>query len=124
MIGFIIRMLIAAAGIWVADWLIPGIQADTTAALMWAAFALGLINAFVRPLLVVLTFPLTLLTLGAFPLLINAAMLNLAAWFVDGFHVVGFFDSVFGAIIVSIVSWLASSFIGPRGRYEIIVERR
>ena len=49
---------------------------------------------------------------------------NLAAWFVDGFHVVGFFDSVFGAIIVSIVSWLASSFIGPRGRYEIIVERR
>ncbi|MDP6376381.1 MAG: phage holin family protein [Pseudomonadales bacterium] len=124
MIGFIIRMLIVAAGIWLADWMIPGINAETTGALLWAAFALGIINAIVRPVLVVLTFPLTLLTLGLFLLVINAAMLNLAAWFVDGFYVVGFIDSVFSAIIVSIVSWIGSSFIGPRGRYEVIVDRR
>jgi putative membrane protein len=122
--GIVLRMLITGLGIWLATYLVPGVEATSTPALIWAAVALGLINAFVRPVLVVLTLPFTLLTLGLFLLLLNAAMLNLAGWFVDGFEVVGFWSSVFGAIIVSLVSGACSHFIGPRGRYEVMVIRR
>jgi putative membrane protein len=103
---------------------VPGVSAASTGALIWAAIALGLINAFVRPVLVLLTLPFTILTLGLFLLLLNAAMLNLADWFVDGFQVVGFWSSVFGAIVISLVSGLCSNFIGPKGRYEVLVIRR
>jgi putative membrane protein len=74
--------------------------------------------------LVLLTLPFTILTLGLFLLLLNAAMLNLAGWFVDGFEVVGFWSAVFGAIVVSLVSGLCSQFIGPKGSYEVMVVRR
>ncbi len=124
MLGFILRTVITGLGIWLAAYLVPGVSATSTGALVWAAIALGLINAFVRPVLVLLTLPFTILTLGLFLLLLNAAMLNLAGWFVDGFDVVGFWDSVFGAIVISVVSGLCSSFIGPKGNYEVIVVRR
>jgi len=124
MLGIVLRTLIIALGIWLATYLVPGVSAQSTGALIWAAIALGLINAFVRPVLVLLTLPFTILTLGLFLLLLNAAMLNLAGWFVDGFEVVGFWSSVFGAVVVSIVSSLCSQFIGPRGRYEVMVIRR
>ena len=100
------------------------VSAASTAALVWAAIALGLINAFVRPVLVLLTLPFTILTLGVFLLILNAGMLNLAGWFVDGFEVVGFWSAVFGAIIVSIVSGRCSCVSGARGRYEVLVVRR
>jgi putative membrane protein len=124
MLGFILRTVITGLGIWLAAYLVPGVSASSTSALVWAAIALGLINAFVRPVLVLLTLPFTILTLGLFLLFLNAAMLNLAGWFVDGFEVVGFWSAVFGAIVVSLVSGLCSSFIGPRGRYEVLVVRR
>lgn len=124
MAGLILRTLIIALGIWLAAYLVPGVSAASTGALIWAAIALGLINAFVRPVLVLLTLPFTILTLGLFLLLLNAAMLNLADWFVDGFEVVGFWSSVFGAIVISLVSGLCSNFIGPKGRYEVLVIRR
>ena len=124
MLGFILRTVIIGLGLWLAAYLVPGVSATSNGALIWAAIALGLINAFVRPLLVVITFPFTVLTLGLFLLLLNAAMLNLAGWFVDGFDVVGFWDAVFGAIVVSLVSALCSQFIGPKGRYEVLVVRR
>lgn len=124
MIGFLVRTVITGLGIWLAVYLVPGVSAASTQALVWAAIALGLINAFVRPILVLLTLPFTILTLGLFLLLLNAAMLNLAGWFVDGFEVVGFWSAVFGAIVVSIVSGLCSRFIGPKGRYEVLVVRR
>jgi putative membrane protein len=123
MIGILLRTAIIGLGIWVAAYLIPGIGTDDGRALIWAAVALGLINAFVRPILVILTLPVTVLTLGLFLLILNAAMLNLAGWFVDGFHVTGFWSSVFGAIVISIVSSLCSHLIGPRGRYEVMVVR-
>ena len=104
MIGLIVRTAIIALGIWLAAYLVPGISTASNSDLVWAAIALGLINAFVRPILVVLTIPLTILTLGLFLIFLNAAMLNLAGWFVDGFDVVGFWSSIFGAIIISIVS--------------------
>ena len=124
MAGLILRTLIIALGIWLAAFLVPGVSAASTGALIWAAIALGLINAFVRPVLVLLTLPFTILTLGVFLLFLNAAMLNLAGWFVDGFEVVGFWSAVFGAIVVSLVSGLCSNFIGPRGRYEVLVIQR
>ena len=124
MLGFILRTLITGLGIWLAAYLVSGISATSTGALIWAAIALGLINAFVRPVLVLLTLPFTILTLGVFLLFLNAAMLNLAGWFVDGFEVVGFWSAVFGAIVVSLVSGLSSNFIGPKGSYEVLVVRR
>ena len=122
--GIVLRTLITALGIWLATYLVPGVSASSTGALIWAAIALGLINAFVRPVLVLLTLPFTILTLGLFLLLLNAAMLNLAGWFVDGFQVVGFWSAVFGAMVVSLVSGLCSQFIGPKGSYEVMVVRR
>ena len=122
--GIFLRTLISGLGIWLAIYLVPGVSATSNSALIWAAIALGLINAFVRPILVLLTLPFTILTLGLFLLLLNAAMLNLAGWFVDGFDVVGFWNSVFGAIVISLVSGVCSSFIGPKGRYEVMVIRR
>jgi len=124
MLGILLRTVIIGLGIWLATYLVPGVSASSTGALIWAAIALGLINAFVRPVLVLLTLPLTILTLGVFLLFLNAAMLNLAGWFVDGFEVVGFWSAVFGAIVVSLVSALCSKFIGPRGSYEVMVIRR
>ena len=124
MLGVILRTLITGLGIWLATYLVPGVSAASAGALIWAAIALGLINAFVRPVLVLLTLPFTILTLGLFLLLLNAAMLNLAGWFVDGFEVVGFWSAVFGAIMVSLVSGLCSNFIGPKGRYEVLVVGR
>ncbi len=124
MLGVILRTVITGLGIWLATYLVPGVSATSTAALVWAAIALGLINAFVRPVLVLLTLPFTILTLGLFLLFLNAGMLSLAGWFVDGFEVVGFWSAIFGAIVVSLVSGLCSSFIGPRGHYEVLVVRR
>ena len=124
MLGIILRTLITGLGIWLAAYLVPGVSATSTAALIWAAVALGLINAFVRPVLVLLTLPFTILTLGLFLLILNAGMLNLAGWFVDGFDVIGFWSAVFGAIVVSLVSGLCSNFIGPKGSYEVMVVRR
>ncbi len=121
--GIIIRTLIIALGIWVADLLVPGIRVQSGGSLVFAAIALGLLNAVVRPLIVLLTLPVTLLSLGLFLLIINAGMLQLADWFVSGFEVGGFFSAVFGAIVVSLVSWVASSCIGPKGRYEVMVRR-
>lgn len=121
--GIIVRTLIIALGIWVAGKLVSGIQVESAASLVFAAIALGLINALVRPLIVLLTLPFTLLTLGLFLLVVNAGMLQLADWFVSGFSVDGFFSAVFGSIVVSLVSWTASSFIGPKGRYEVMVRR-
>ncbi len=122
--GIIIRTLIAALGVWLATVLVPGVSAASTGALLWAAIALGLINAFIRPLVVILTFPLTVLTLGLFLLIINAAMLNLTGWLVSGLIVEGFWSSLFGAIVVSIVSWIGSNFIGDSGRVAVLVVRR
>jgi len=85
---------------------------------------LGIVNALVRPIVLLITLPLTLLTLGLFILVVNAAMISLVAAMLDGFHLSGFGAALFGALVVSITSWIASSFIGPKGRYEVIVMQR
>ena len=118
--GFLLRVLIVAAGLWVASKIVPGVNIADAKTLLIAALLLGIVNAFVRPVVVILTLPLTILTLGLFLLVINAAMLSLVAWMLDGMSVDGFWPALFGAIIVSITGWAASSFIGDRGRVERI----
>jgi putative membrane protein len=124
MLGFLIRILIVALGLWLASEWVPGIDVKGIWTLLGAALLLGLVNAIVRPLLILLTLPITVLTLGLFLLVINAGMLALVAWALDDFTIAGFWPAVGGAIIVGLTGWLASWFIGPRGRVEVIYVRR
>jgi putative membrane protein len=122
--GFLLRVLIGALSLWVASAIVPGVDISGAGTLLIAAILLGVVNALVRPLVVVLTLPITLVTLGLFLLVVNAAMFGLVASFLDGFRVTGFWPALFGAIVVSITSWLASSFIGADGKYEVLVIKR
>ena len=121
MLGFLLRLLVGAFGLWLASEWVPGIVVNGTWTLLGAALLLGIVNAVVRPILVILTLPITVVTLGLFLLVINAATLGLVAWMLDNFSIAGFWPAVFGAIIVSLTGWVASYFIGPRGRVEVIV---
>lgn len=113
MLRFVVRWLATALGIGVAGSLLPGIRVDGAGAAILTALLLGLINATIRPILLILTLPLTLLTFGAFALVINGAMLALAARFVEGVHLAGFGSAVLGAVVVSLVGgvvhWLLQS---------------
>ncbi len=122
--GFLIRMAITAGGLWLASELVDGIWARDAATRGWAALVLGLVNAVVRPIAILLTLPITLLSLGLFLWVINAAMFGLAAWFLDGFEVAGFGSALLGAVIVSLTGWVGNGFIGERGRYEVVRTRR
>lgn len=124
MAGILIRMLVVALGLWLASVLVPGIAVAGPWTLLGAALLLGIVNAVLRPVLVLLTLPVTVVTLGLFVLVINAAMLALVAWVFEGFTIAGFWPALFGAIVVSVTGWLASYLIGPRGRIEVIVVRR
>ena len=124
MAGFVLRILVVALGLWLASELVPGIVIEGGWTLIGAALLLGIVNAVVRPLLVILTLPITVITLGLFLLVVNAATLALVAWMFDGFSIAGFWPALFGAIVVSLTGWLASYFIGPRGQIEIIYVRR
>ena len=124
MTGFIIRLLVVVLGLWLASELVPGIAVRGVGTVLGAALLLGIVNAVVRPLLVILTLPITLLTLGLFLLVINAAMLGLVAWMFDDFTIAGFGSALLGTIVISLTGWLASYFIDPRGRIEIIVVRQ
>ena len=123
--GILLRTLITALGLWLANAIVPGINIETPGTMLLAAVLMGLVNALVRPLAILLTIPLTVLTLGLFLLVVNAAMFGLVAAFLDKFTVTGFFAALIGWLIVSVTSTMASWFIGPKGRYNIlIVERR
>jgi putative membrane protein len=119
MAGLVLRTLIVALGLWFAAELVPGIVIHGTWTLLGAALVLGIVNAIVRPLLILMTLPITIVSLGLFLLVINAAMFGLTAWLFDDFTLAGFWSALFGSIIVSLTSWLASYFIGPRGRIEV-----
>jgi len=123
MLGFLVRAAIVAIGLWVATLVVSGIHFDDGATLLLAAVLLGVVNAFLRPLAVILTLPMTIVTLGFFILVINAAMLGLVAALLPGFHVLGFGAAFWSALIVSITGWIGSWFIGPRGRVEIIIRK-
>lgn len=124
MAGFILRVLIVMAGLWIATKLVPGIAIRDGWTLLGAAVLLGVVNAIVRPIVVILTLPVTIVTLGLFLFVVNAAMLGLVAAFFDGFHIAGFWPALLGSIIVSLTGWIASYFIGPHGKVDIVMVRR
>ncbi len=110
---FIVRLLINMVAILIIAYLLPKvIQVDSWVAALAAAFLLGVVNTFIRPILVLLTLPLTVLTFGFLLLVINGLMLWLVAALVGGFHVNGFWGAVLGSILISIVSWILSSLVG------------
>jgi len=119
--GFIFRLILGASGLWLAEQMVDGIVIDTTGTLVLAAFLLGIVNAVVRPVVVFLTLPLTLLTLGLFVFVINAAMLGLVALLLSGFHIAGFGSALAGSLIVSVTGWIGSGFVSEKGDYEVIV---
>lgn len=118
MIRFIVQALVTMAGLWLAAEVVPGVAFSSTGSLIAAALILGLVNAFVRPILVVITFPITVVTLGLFLLVVNAATIGLTAMFLDGFEVDGLWAGVGAAIVTGVISWLAGAFIsdGKRDR--------
>ncbi|MBI3597206.1 MAG: phage holin family protein [Nitrospirae bacterium] len=121
--GILIRWVINAVALILASHVIKGIEVDHLMAAFVAAAVLGVMNAVVRPILILLTLPITLLTLGLFVLVINGFMLYIAGAVVKGFHVTGFWSSLFGALFLSVISWIANAFINDRGRIEYIEVR-
>ena len=121
MIGVMLRVVTVALGLWLATTLVSGIEVREGWTLLAAALLLGIVNAVVRPIAIVLTLPLSILTLGLFLLVINAAMLGLVSWLLDGFEIAGFWSALFGSVVISVTGWLASGFIGSRGRVEAMV---
>jgi putative membrane protein len=122
--GILLRTLITMLGLFLASRLLPGVWIEGTGNFILAALLLGLVNAVVRPLFFLMTLPLTVVTLGLFIFVLNAAMFGLVAAMLDSFQVAGFWSAIFGAIIVGITSTVASWYIGPDGRYEVFVMRR
>jgi putative membrane protein len=111
MIRFIVQAVVTMIGLWLSAQLVPGVDFASTGSLIAAAIILGLVNAFVRPILTIVTFPITVITLGLFLLVVNAATIGLTAMLLGGFEVNGLWAGVGAAIVTGIVSWLAGAFI-------------
>jgi putative membrane protein len=119
MAGIVIRFCIVALGLWLASEIVTGIHISTTGTLLGAALILGIVNAVVRPIIIIFTLPISIVTLGLFLLVINAGMLGLVAWLFKNFTIDGFWPAFWGAIIIGLTSWAGSAFVGPQGRVEM-----
>ena len=124
MLGFLIRAVIVALGLWLATAWVSGVTIDTPETLLLAGILLGVVNSVIRPIAIVLTLPMTVLTLGLFLLVINAGMVALVAWMLPGMHVNGFGAAFWTAILVSLVSMIGSWFVGGKGKVEVFVKKR
>jgi len=112
MIRLVLRLAVNAVGLWVASYLIDGVDlSEEWTSVLFVAVIFGLINAVLKPVAKVLTFPITVITLGLFTLVVNAAMLGLTAWTTDNLEVDGFWPAVLGALVISVVSWGLSVFV-------------
>jgi putative membrane protein len=114
MTGFLLRALISAVGLWIASDVVRGVYIDTPTTLVLGGILLGVVNAIVRPIAFILTLPITILTLGLFLLVLNAAMVGLVAWILPGFHIASFSAALLTWIIVWITGWLGSALVGRR----------
>ena len=118
--GLVFRLLITALGLWAAATIVPGVTIVGVGNLIVAALLLGLVNAVIRPIILILTLPLTLLTLGLFIFVVNGISLALVAWLMPGFTLSGLGAAILGSIVVGLTSWFASAFVGSKGRIEHI----
>jgi putative membrane protein len=116
MAKFLLRAVIAALGLWIASKIVPGVRIDGVGTLVVAALLLGLVNAIVRPVVFFLTLPITLLTLGLFLLVVNAAMIGLVAALLGGFDVHGLIPGILAAIVTGLVSWIGHAVVGGETR--------
>jgi putative membrane protein len=123
--GLLIRWALNAFALWLVDQLVAGIHVAGAASLFFAALVLGVLNALLRPLLLLVTLPINLLTLGLFTLVINGAMLRLAAAAVRGFTIESFGSAVLGALLLSVISFCINLFVADSGRIQYLyIERR
>jgi putative membrane protein len=104
--GFILKLLLSAVAVYIADYLIDGVSISSLTTTLIVAIVLGLLNAIVKPILVILTIPVTILTLGLFLLVINVIIVYIAAALIPGFAVAGFISALLFSIVVSLVTWL------------------
>lgn len=110
--------MILTAAIMMASYLIEGIKVSGFFSAFLTAAILGILNVFFRPILLILTLPINILSLGLFTFVINALLLKMASGVISGFEVIGFWSAIFGALVISLVNWLLSSFIISQGRIE------
>jgi putative membrane protein len=116
--GVLLRWLVLTAAVLAASWLLEGIRVDGLFSALLAAATLGILNAILRPLIILLTLPINIITLGLFTFVINALMLKIVSEVIPGFTVHGFWTAVIGALIIGAVSWLLNAFVGGRGRVQ------
>jgi len=114
--GLLVRWLVLTAAIVIASYLISGIEVSGFFSAFFAAAILGILNIFFRPILFILTLPINLLTFGLFTFVINALLLKMASGVISGFQVHGFWSALFGALVISVVNWLLTSFINEQGK--------
>jgi putative membrane protein len=117
--GFFARVLITAFGLWVADLLLQGLSFSDITSLWLAALLLGVFNAIVRPIVIVLTLPITLVTLGLFLFVVNGLMVLLVARLMPSFHIAGLGTAIWASIIVGLTGWIANGFVGDKGKVEV-----
>jgi putative membrane protein len=118
MLGVLLRMALVALGLYIASRLVPGVAFDDIKSLILAALVLAVVNAVIRPLLILLTLPFTIITLGLFIFIINAALFYGVSLLLPGFHLADFGSALLGSIVVSLTSGIGTAFIGRRGRVE------
>ncbi len=124
MTGLLFRWLISAVSLLIVSYIVPGIEVHGFFYALIAAVFLGVLNAIVRPVLIILTLPLTILTLGLFLFVVNGIMLMLVSLVIKGFQVNGFWPAVLGALLLSIINWFSNSYINSKGRIESVDMRR
>lgn len=122
--GFVARVVITAFGLWIADVVLGGVRFDGASSLFVGALLLGVVNAFIRPIVWVLTLPISLLTLGLFVFVVNGAMVLLVARMMDSFHIEGLGTAILCSVIVGLTGWAANSFIGSKGKVEVWAVKR
>jgi putative membrane protein len=122
--GLIIRWVTTALALWLTSFIVKGIAIEGLGSLFFAAVVLGIFNAVLRPLVLLITFPINLVTLGLFTLVINGAMLKLTSEVVRGFSVTGFWSAVIGALLLSAISFALNLFINDAGRVQYLYVER
>ena len=118
MIGILLRMALVALGLYIASRIVPGITIDDIETLALSALVLAMVNAVVRPIIILLTLPFTIITLGLFIFIINAGLFYAVATLMPGFHVSSFLAALLGSLVVSFTSGIGTAFIVRRGRIE------
>jgi len=122
--GIFLRFAVTALAVFVATSIVPGIEAQTLSAGIAAVLVLSFLNALIRPILYILSLPFIVVTLGLFTVVVNALLLQLVAWMVKGFVVQGFWASILGALLISIVSTILNLWVSDQGRIEVVSQRR